>query len=118
MGHLEPRKTHPPLLGWATWLRGLQPPGAVRRKLCAALQSAPGTRRRCSRAAPPPAALPAAACSTANEERPGGRAGGAAATFSPPPLEGVRRAEVALLAPKPTAPAEPNTLELVCRVEV
>lgn len=108
-GRQEPRKTHPHL-GSAARLRGPQPPAAARRKLCAALRAAPGTRRRCSRTAPPRAALPAAACSKASAERTGVAArGGAAATFSPPPLSWVRTAVGARLGPRRPAPPHPYT---------
>lgn len=77
-GRQELGKTRPPLLrGRATQLRGSWPPGAARRKLCAAMRAAPGTCPRCSRTAPPRAALPAAACGKASEERPRRAARGA-----------------------------------------
>lgn len=109
------RATHPP-----TWpgprLRRPQPPGAARSKLCAALRTARGTRRRCGSGAASGCA-PSRRRFGSSRERTRARRGGAAATFSRPPLAGEERCGGAPCS-TPTGTSAPNTPELVCRVEV
>ena len=84
------RPSHPSFWAGPPRLSGPQPPREARGKLCAALRSAPGTRRCCGRPAPPRAALPAADRANAPEESPGVAPGHAAATFAPPSSAGMR----------------------------